>query len=166
MEIVRGDLESAMPPKGVLSIAFLGQAGLEMQGTTAVEFYALPQQISPVETDPTTFGSVGRVQLLVRPTKTGGGELVRQVSQNLLAPAELPPSEEVLCRNVSAFTMRFYDGSQWHEEWDSSQFDDTLPMAVEVMLALAPPNVAPYGITRTFFLPCRDEAALLTGGVQ
>jgi hypothetical protein len=93
--------------------------------------------------------------------------------RSLLSSTEPPPEEEILCRGISAFQLRFFDGYQWFDEWDSTQYENTLPIAVEVTIELTRPrdptrppsasNVTTYRTSRTFFLPCRDES-LLTGG--
>ena len=203
IDTVRRDLESALPLRGILAGTgmFLAGDGTEVPGTGAVQFYAmapLPPQAgittgqgigtmsrgpsSLDNVDPVTYGGgVRRVELLVRPsTITGaGGVLVRRVVGNLLAPTEPVPEEEVICRGITAFTVRYFDGLQWYAEWDSTQYGDTMPMAVEVSLEVHGSkdptrtaadtrgdvvNEATYRTSRTFFLPCRDEAALLQGG--
>lgn len=135
--------------------------------------------------DPTRYGGVHRVELVLAPADDaiGGNILVRRVTRNLLAQTEDLPEEEVLCRNVTEFTVRYYDGSQWLDTWDSTQFGDTLPMAVDVALAVdAPPGspaakaaeaaaargqaVPAYRTSRIFFLPCHDETALMQGAPQ
>ncbi|MGP8308096.1 type II secretion system minor pseudopilin GspJ [Vibrio sp. YIC-376] len=51
-----------------------------------------------------------------------------------------------LLTQVESFDLRFYDGSQWQSDWDSS---DSLPKAVSVVLTLKD-----YGkITRTYLTP-------------
>jgi hypothetical protein len=138
--------------------------------------------------DPTAYGGVQRVSLLILPAEDGLGSagesvLVRRVQRNLLATTEPPPEDEVLCRNVAAFTIRYFDGYQWVEDWDSTQLNDALPMAVEVSLAVNPPADSPagraaqaaaasgatpaaYRASRMFFLACRDDAALTQGATQ
>jgi prepilin-type N-terminal cleavage/methylation domain-containing protein len=195
MDMIRRDLESALPPKGVLSREFLGDEGPEVPGTSAVRFYAIGsnpnlsqdnnnsrygasmtgsrQQQNPMAAS----GSIERVDLIVRSI---GGEpaLVRSVTRNLLSSTEPPPEDEVLCRGVTGFRVRYFDGYQWSETWDSTQYDNVLPLAVEVSIELTRPrdptravvandtsNLVAYRATRTFLLPCRDEMAL-TGGQQ
>jgi prepilin-type N-terminal cleavage/methylation domain-containing protein len=197
MDLLRQDIESALPPSGEMAVSFLGQAGTEMPGTSAVEFFnvaAMP--IIPETTasgtgsaltkgpsmfeqqDPTAVGGMQRVTLLVRPTGNGESVLIRQVTRNLLAQTELPPEEQILCRGVTGFKARYFDGLQWIEEWDSTQYGNSLPMAIEISLELTrakdptrsaefsagdPANIAKYRTTRSFFLPCRNEVALQEG---
>lgn len=60
-----------------------------------------------------------------------------------------------LLTQVESFGLRFYDGKQWQNEWDSS---DTLPKAVSVELTLKD-----YGkITRTYLTPDGTLAAAET----
>jgi prepilin-type N-terminal cleavage/methylation domain-containing protein len=200
MDMVRRDLESAMPPKGVISNAFLGDEGFETRGTSEIRFFTVGKT-PPLSTDstnggggiggamggvkigsrapaawdrndPTQFGGIERVDLLVR----ADGTLVRRVTRNLLAPTEPTPEEQLLCRGVSMFRVRYFDGQQWADDWDSTQYGDTLPMAVEVSMEVkgsndptreagsTPTGDTTYRATRSFYLPCRDESALMAGG--
>ena len=132
------------------------------------------------------FGGIRRIDLLVAQPMNGGATggqpaLVRRITRNLLAPTDPTPDEEVICRGVTEFTIRYYDGFQWTTDWDSTQYGDVLPLAVEVTLAVAGPadptqvasaadqangNRVTYRTMRTFMLPCRDEAALSQGVTQ
>ena len=88
----------------------------------------------------------------------------------------------------SVAALRYFDGYQWTTDWDSTQYGDVLPLAVEVTLGITGPadptqpsgvvaatanrdasaaaNVVTYRTTRTFLMPCRDEAALSQGVTQ
>jgi type II secretion system protein J len=48
--------------------------------------------------------------------------LVRRVTRNILAPEEQEPEEQIICRDVKAFALRYYDDQtgEWYEEWDST----------------------------------------------
>ena len=88
-----------------------------------------------------------------------------------------PDEEAVICRNVRTFFVRYYDGQQMLETWDSTQLNNALPMAVEITLELDRPaaagtestaTVTPaaaadqrpyYAAVRTFFPACYDVAA-------
>jgi hypothetical protein len=69
---------------------------------------------------------------------TGEHVLVRRVEGNLLSPVLLLPDDEVLCRNVGSFNLRFYDGTLWWDSWDAVIESNELPVAVEVTLELEP----------------------------
>jgi type II secretory pathway pseudopilin PulG len=183
-DMVRRDLESAMPPTGVLAGSFIGQYGSEVFQTSAVQFYAVagPAGAGAAATtggapgygaqngagDPTQYGGVCRVELLVRASADGGtGLLVRRVTRNLLAPSGAEAEEEILCRGVKSFGLMYFDGAQWLDTWDSTLVDNILPSAVEMTLELARPGPAgmtsdatpAYRTSRVFFLPCRREAS-------
>ena len=196
IDLVRRDLESALPPGGTMATGFIAQPGPEAPETSAVEFFNVDTvQIAPgasatggsllsqgpsvfEQQDPVAVGGMQRVTFLVRPVGNGESVLIRQITRNLLAETEMPPQEQILCRGVTAFRLRYFDGLQWTEEWDSTSYGNSLPMAVEITLALTrpkdatrpaelaaadPASVATYQTTRSFFLPCRNEKALLEG---
>ncbi len=48
-------------------------------------------------------------------------------------------SGEPLAPEVAAIEFRYFDGGQWHEEWDSVERGG-LPLAVEIGIALLPPQ--------------------------
>lgn len=170
MDLVRQDLESALPPTGLLAGAFLGDVD---GGNSFVEFYASGEGLN-VE-DFTGQGSVRKVELGVTALPDGRNNvLVRRLTTNLLAPQVIEPEEEILCRGVRLFTLRYWDGLDWIDTWDSTTLGDVLPGAVEVTLEIAwpPDSTDPektYRTTRIFTLACNkeiDEEALATGGVQ
>src|SRR3954454_19914880 len=89
MDTVRRDLESALPPKGILAGTFYGRLGGETPDTSAVEFYttgARPQILPTTESrqraangassynrqDPTAIGGTERVDLVVTPQSQTG----------------------------------------------------------------------------------------------
>jgi hypothetical protein len=202
MDVVRRDIESALPPKGILQGTFIGKVGTETPDTGSIEFYATGQRprigqsaeshdramrgaSESQRLDATTSGGVQRVDILIaKPQNDPNGQpaLIRRVTRNLLAPTDPTPDEEIICRNVTEFSIRYSDGYQWSTDWDSTQYGDVLPLAVEVTLAIVGPadptqptgaqdaaaaaNRVTYRTVRTFLLPCRDEAALSQGVTQ
>lgn len=109
-------------------------------------------------------GDVKEVELTVE-TLPGTNEqvLVRRVTANLLSSTTVTPDEEILCRNVAGFSLRYFDGSQWNDSWDSTQEDNTIPAAVEVTIQLTRPSalgvpekIPPF--VRVYQLPCSTAA--------
>ena len=100
--------------------------------------------------------------LITAPANTSDHVLVRRVTRNLLAPVEPTPDEEVICRGVSGFNLRYYDGSEWQDTWDSASSVIPMPLAVEVMVQLdrpagdAEPRKMKY--LRVFPLACATTA--------
>lgn len=93
--------------------------------------------------------------VLVKATDSDQMTLVRNVTDNLLALVEPDPRQEVICRGVHSFTVQYYDGTTWATDWDSTQQDNNLPIAVEVTLELdGPDKTSVSRLTRTIMLPC------------
>ena len=89
-------------------------------------------------------GEIKLVELTVlTPNGSTDHVLVRRVTRNLLSPQPVNPDDEVLCRHVASFNLRYYDGTDWQDSWDSTQQSNELPVAVEVTLQLDPPADAP-----------------------
>jgi general secretion pathway protein J len=69
--------------------------------------------------------------------------LVRRIARNVLSgdltiPAE---EEEILSTGVRSFSLRFYDGIEWYDSWDSTTVVDidgapAVPMLVQIDLVL------------------------------
>lgn len=69
--------------------------------------------------------------------------LVRRIARNILSgdlniPAE---EEEILCTDVRTFTLKFFDGVDWYDTWDSTTLLDAdgnpaIPTMVQIDLVL------------------------------
>lgn len=158
-EIITRDLSNALRPTGVLASTFTGTKD-------SVEFYCTgPESKVAVQ------GDCKRVAFTLADDSTGGGHpnLVRDVTTNLLSSTELAPTEERLCGNVVSLAFAYYDGSSWSDAWDSTQHDNTLPVAVEMTLVLQPPDgSAAVQTTRLIPLACAVAASSSSssGGTQ
>ena len=162
-DLIRQDLESVLPPTGNLAGPFIGYSngGLPNGRSDAITFYCVGGD--PALGDTPLAEGIRRVDLLVRSDVTPP-ILVRQVNRNLLAQAEMPPEEEILCRNVRSLAIRYFDGTTWQETWDSTTMGDVLPTAVEMTLELdvvrkpgLPPQ--PYRVLRIIPLACAKPPA-------
>lgn len=60
--------------------------------------------------------------------------LVRQ-EQSLLPGGEAGEMESRLTSGVHAFRLRFFDGSQWQDQWDTAQ-SNSLPQMIELYLEI------------------------------
>jgi prepilin-type N-terminal cleavage/methylation domain-containing protein len=129
LEIIKADLQSAMVPGGVLAGSFVGASGTTAfveQGDSLI-FYTTA---SDVESD-AGVGDIKKIEYACVPSgDPGRAMLIRRVTANLLAPVQPDPNEETLCRNVKTFLLRYFDGSDWQENWDSSEHGNALPKAV------------------------------------
>jgi type II secretion system protein J len=157
MNLVGEDLQSAVAPNGVLAGTFLGEHGTDAAGraSDALTFYCVASDVAPSE----GVGDVERVEFACRPSEDASGQvLVRRVTTNLLSPQDVEPRQEVLCRGVFAFTLTYFNGSDWTETWNSDTEDNRIPAAVEVTLRLeSNPPGAPdggYRLSRIFTILC------------
>ena len=157
LELLRRDIESAPPPTGILASAFVGQDA-KAEGTAAdadtLVFCSTAEDVAGDQ--PAT----RKIELALVPAAEGSDSiLVRRVTANLLAPSTPTPVEEVLCRDVMSFNLRYFDGTAWVDSWDSGTRDNTLPIAVEARLKIrildpAQPDADGYELVREFLLPC------------
>jgi len=162
MELVRKDIESALPPTGILAGEFIGQDLVDEAGHDAdvVLFHAS----GSTPKDRPSSCDVRRIELaLTLPVDEDAPVLVRRTTFRLLAPETPQPMEEVLCRHVFAFNLRYFDGSQWLDAWDSTVQDNALPVAVELTIkverdAAEQDERAGYRVVRIFVLPCSTAA--------
>jgi type II secretion system protein J len=170
MEMIRTDLQSALPQSpptgtttglitansqstqttGMMIGPFEGQQGGGEAGGDAIFFYGTgftPPHQSGI-------GEVKQIGLMMR-QRNSSNVLVRQVWGNLLSQQQLDPDEEVICRYVSNFQLEYYDGLQWQTSWDSTQYNNSLPVAIEVTLDIQPPNTRQaIHLRRVFALTC------------
>jgi len=166
LDLVGQDLESALPPTGLLAGAFLGQHLGDVQvSQDTIEFYCIGTSDS---LDPPNCAGFRKIDLGLVPSPDGRGNvLVRRITSNLLSPQEVTPDEEILCRNVRSFALRYYDGTQWNEDWDSTQLGDLLPVAAQVDLTIqtsADSQAPTYHASRVFSFACHtDQASTSTG---
>jgi hypothetical protein len=158
-----------MAGNGALIGPFVGYAlGTGGGEADSVSFYAAGQESTVTDEDPLGEG-MRQVELALATTADGKLSLVRRIRRNLLAPALADPVEETLAQNVTLFSVKYYDGEGWHDEWDST-FPDTpgLPVAVQMTIELDEPTVRDparkYRSTRLVPLATGRPITSQTGG--
>jgi hypothetical protein len=132
-----------------------------------VDFYSVADSPDHVDGN----GEIKAVEIAIEPSGTDN-LLVRRVWRNnpTLSQNPLPPDEEVICRGVTNFLVEYFDGTDWQEAWDPTQYNNTLPAAVRVTLELQRPG--PDGQPRTitnvsvFALPCSTNSYNPTAGTN
>lgn len=159
LDMAAHDLMSTPAPKGQLAGPFL--VTRVAADESALEFYALGR-----DWDESVFADGVRLVALELRSEPGGGRaLVRTVRRNLLATTAVTSQEEVLCRNVRAFSARLFDGSTWGDSWDSTAVDDVLPQVVELVIEVADPDrpdEAPMRLSRLVAMSCASAPAAPT----
>ena len=68
--------------------------------------------------------------------------------------------EQVLCRSVASLNLRYYDGTDWLDEWDSTADANSLPLAVEIDIEIAQHDkhskeLQKRRLVQSFALPCK-----------
>lgn len=176
MEMIGRDLQTALPPTGILAGAFMAtpnDAGFELDsldffntsapgplamGAADVQRVALlvmsadeasqqPAESEADVIDPRNTGT--RLEPLTSSSTSGGQVLVRRVTRRLMAQVTPEPSNQIVVRNVRTFRVRLYDGSTWLDTWDSTTLDNMLPYAVEVTLEIDPIEEDPTRFSST-----------------
>ena len=168
-DLIRQDLESVLPPSGTLAGPFEGYSngGLPGGRSDGIEFFCVGRDVARGDT-PLAEG-IRKVDLLVR-TDVTPPILVRDVTRNLLAQTDMPPDEEILCRNVRQFGLRYFDGTTWQDTWDSTTLGNVLPLAVEMTLEIDVPapkaggQPTPYRIIRVIPLACAKPSDVTSTG--
>ena len=156
--LIRRDIESAVSPSGLLAGEFVGQNAVGESGRDA-DILVLHSSAHVPETDALAC-DVRRVELTCEPVQTDMDEdetyaIVRRVTTRLLAPETPTPEVEILCRGIYSFNIRYFDGSDWVDSWDSNAQDNALPLAVEINIELEMEErdgteKPPYAISRVF----------------
>lgn len=166
VELIWADVEAAVVPRGILAGGFLGEDETEAAGRPSDALMLHCTADGAAETEGT--GDIRMVELACEPAEDGEGMiLLRRLTLNLLTTTVEEPVEEVLCRGVRSFDLKYFDGTDWQDNWDSAAWDNVLPLAVEVTLELVAQDGASsdeggYWISRVFQIPCSS----LTAGLQ
>ena len=161
LELLRGDIVSVLPPTGVLAGGFVGQDVKGADSTSEADtlvFY------STVEDAGRAAPGTRKIEFALAAGDDGSASiLVRRVTANLLAPSTPEPAEEVLCRNVTSLNIRYFDGTDWLDSWDSGTRDNALPLAIEVRIRIGGGGASEpeqgYRLARVFVLPCATIAS-------
>ena len=140
--VIKRDLANLVLPGGTMSGTFTTTStSNSVAGQSSPNFYTTSGVID--ETSP--FAEVQRVSYLLTAStnRTGGKDLIRSVSRNLLPSLQDQNEQEWLMTGVQTLTFLYLDGTQWKDSWDSTieststGMSNGLPAAVKVQLQLA-----------------------------
>jgi hypothetical protein len=152
-------LESTLPIEQALSVINHDLANIVGSTNTNGIFFGplqtenqtnmLPNQIGPDfytstgELDGMTpWSCVQKVDYLLAAPTNGyrgpGMDLVRAVTHNLLPIAQptQPDEQHAILSGVQSLKFLFYDGTQWDQNWDTTQ-QTNLPLAIKVQVQMA-----------------------------
>lgn len=138
LAFLRRDLQSALPPGGVLATSFrIGEVGTGLAQGSGLEIFTTRGVLSDNE----PWGDVEKVIYeLVNPaegTRIPGKDLMRMVTRNLLSTGDDEFDEQRLLRGVERLEFAGYNGTEWRDTWDTALGDVGAPTAVRVRLLLA-----------------------------
>jgi len=138
MNLLRADLQCVPMPTTLLTGEFVGEDDLAVIGrdadlityTTANIGLATGEEISDLREI--------RLSLVEDPETDDQRLLIREVQPHLLASVTPDPIVQVLARRVVSFNARYYDGTDWTDQWASADQENALPHAVELTLKVRP----------------------------
>lgn len=120
--VLRTDFESMTAPNGILNSGLVGET--DSESTTRADTITFTASNARVSDD-APWGDVQKiVYTLADPADTMryvGLDLTRTVTRNLLATStdtEDPAHVDVVCHDVQAFEIEYYDGEYWTDTWD------------------------------------------------
>lgn len=165
LDLIRRDLQAVPPPTGTLAGAFLGE---DVNQNDLVSFTTANAFLPPS----------GRLSDLIN-ISIGLAEdsdddrsfmLVRNITTNLLAPSTTDPQTQILARGLTGWDVAYSDGSDWLNDWDSTQNGNTLPLAVMIKLYHQAQNAGGYlndheEITQIIMLPAGTRGDSIFSGV-
>jgi type II secretion system protein J len=131
LDLIRRDLQSAPPPTGTMAGAFIGEDDntFDTVSFTTTNTYLPPDG---------RLSDLINVSLLLLDDQDSDDSrsmmLVREVTTNLLSATTTEPQVQVLARGITGIDLAYSDGADWLDDWDSTQHDNTLPLAVKVTL--------------------------------
>ncbi len=134
-KLMLDDLIQMLPPGGTFAGDFIGQRE-DFIGARrdSLKFYT---RASNVEAEG---GNITWVRYTLEEVENNRYALTREsVNQNLLS-MEDDVEPEVLLRNVQSLAVGYYDGTDWLDDWDSTEQDDALPEAVSIKVVFEQPE--------------------------
>jgi general secretion pathway protein J len=138
LAFLRRDLRGVMPPGGVLAGDF--KSGMISSGVVQGNGLQFSTTTGIIKDD-VPWGDIQDVVYQLRdPVErnyTGGKDLIRVVTRNLLPTTTQEATDQWLLGNVKSLEVACFDGMDWRESWDSSLGDTNLPVAVRVRIQLA-----------------------------
>jgi general secretion pathway protein J len=148
---------------------FLGtNEGTEEEPLDEVRFLAMNRETVSSSAPESDLG-LTRYYLIAEEEDIAQKGLVRIKNSDLFSAFEVEEEEEAqeLGPQVVFFGLRYYDGNDWQDSWDST-LSLTLPQAVEVTLSLLVPGSEDdiQSFTGKIFLPVAAETPTLTEAAE
>lgn len=136
--LLRQDLQCVPPAGGRISGVFIGEneTGMGSADADALTYVTA----NPALKSDQDFADLRQVELRLLESDSDPDHYVlgRLVTGNLLATTTPEPTLQVLARRVVAMDLTYFDGGEWLDEWDSTELENAIPLAVRIELTLAP----------------------------
>ncbi len=166
--VIQRDLTGLVAPGGTFSSSFKTAALSGGQGEQHATVFCTAT--APVD-DTSPFSELQNISYYLdgNAGPTGGRDLIRAVTRNLLPPTTTDSDKQWLLGNVRTLTFTYYNGSTWADTWDSTTQTNNLPRAVKVQLNLAAPDSTravppPIELVVPLLVTARTNQTANTGG--
>lgn len=143
LSLVRTDLQCVPPPGGRIGGVFIGERATGMNNAARDQLTYVTANTNLKSDQDLADRRQVELRLLESAEDDEHYVLARMVTGNLLATATPEPALQVLSRRVVSLHLRYLDAGEWVNEWDSTQRDNALPAAVEIVLVTAPEQNRP-----------------------
>ena len=136
--VIQRDLSGLVAPGGTFSSSFKTAALSGGQGEQNATVFCTAT--APVD-DTSPFAELQKISYYLdgNAGPTGGRELIRAVTRNLLPPTTTDSDKQLLLNNVRTLAFTYYNGSTWSDTWDTTT-QTNLPRAIKVQLSVAAPD--------------------------
>jgi type II secretion system protein J len=135
IEIMKKDLLAIVPPGDLAGSFGSDSAGIGMSQPPMLELFSASGAITTDQ----PWGDVQKIDYsLMAPTNrnnSGGRDLVRGVTRNLLATDPIPPENHALLEDVQNLQFSYYDGTNWNDTWSTTL--SNIPIAIKVSIDFA-----------------------------
>ena len=138
---IQDDLQAVLPPTGIYTGVFTTQldeeAQAEFETTSALSYYTTNTKT----TANNKLAFVKQITLVLQPqnddSETPRYSLIKTINTDFMNEnPELEVKTQTIATNIHSLTYEFFNGEEWIEEWDSTDYDNSLPIAVKVTLAI------------------------------
>lgn len=135
---LRKDWQCIPPAGGRVSGVFIGEdlSGMNSSDADTLTYVTA----NPDLTSEQDFADLRQIELRLLTSNDDPDHyvLARLVTGNLLATTTQSPAVQIIARRVVSMNLQYYDGGEWLDEWDSTDRDNEIPLAIEIVLVTAP----------------------------
>ena len=142
--IIKRDLLGILPTNLIAGPLVGGTQGNGRNGPNSLEFYTTSGVINDDRYNHDQYwGEVQRVDYYLQKSTdrapTGGRDLMRSVTRNMLPSLTEDFTDKPLLSGVDSLEFLFYDGTQWQPTWDMTMAQTNLPLAIKMSVRFALP---------------------------